>query len=123
MRNGKRAKAKSLGSGGPTQHGPHRNGRRVFDVFHHSKPVPLVQADVVGRMRFEVATHPLFVRAGDHRGQKRAGNSAPLMCRVDPDRRQKPVRTDRVALVKPALYVIEIDQTLKAGPAEIERQF
>jgi len=32
-----------------------------------------------------------------------------LMGRVDADRRQKPMRADRIALVKRALHVIEID--------------
>jgi hypothetical protein len=106
----------SRGAGGRTQHGPQRDGRRVFDVLHHSKPVPLVEADVVGRMRFEVATCPLFVRAGENRCQERAANSASLMGRVDADRRQKPMRADRIALVKPPLHLIELLDFAPKGP-------
>lgn len=94
---------------GRAQHGPHGDSRGVFDVLHHSKPVPLVEPHIAGHMRFKVARYSLLVRSGEHRCHQRTPDSAFLMGRVDADGRQKPVRADRMAGVKPPMHMIEVD--------------
>src|SRR5580700_5477984 len=111
-----------LTDGRRPQHGPERNAGRVLEVLHHPKPVSLVEPHVTGRVSFEITGHALFIGPCQHGGHQRAADAAPLVCRIDADRRQKPVRPFRIFLVQPPLLVIEIDQTLKARPTESQRE-
>ncbi len=91
-------------------------------MLHNLEALSLVQADIVGRVRFKVAGQPTLVRAGQYGRHQGAADAPALVGRIDANRRQEPVRAARVPGVQSSLFVIEIHKPPEARPAEAQRQ-